>query len=87
MQRIPAAYVRTCAADPLTAHVFRFARPSPSAAYFGFALISEKFGLGKTKAKKAKKADGPVVLDEDDWVKGTHYDVQKRRKAAAAKKA
>jgi hypothetical protein len=35
--------------------------------------------------------DGPITLDEDDWVRGTHYDVQKKRRAAtnaaAAKKA
>lgn len=55
-------------------------------AYFGYGALSEKLGLGKGKAKKSKKAEGPVVLDEEDWIKGTHYEVQKRRRAAAATK-
>jgi hypothetical protein len=59
---------------------------TPLQGYFAWTFVSDKFGLGKTKAKKAKKAEGPVVLDEDDWVRGTHYEVQKRRRAAAAKK-
>ncbi|KIZ03292.1 Translocon-associated protein subunit alpha [Monoraphidium neglectum] len=58
-----------------------------AAGYFAFTKLSEKLGLNKGKAKKAKKAEGPVTIDEDDWVKGTHYEVQKRRRAAAAKKA
>jgi len=59
---------------------------NPNPAYFGYGALSEKLGLGKGKAKKSKKAEGPVVLDEEDWIKGTHYEVQKRRRAAAATK-
>jgi hypothetical protein len=46
-------------------------------------MLADKLGLGKGKAKRAKRADGPAVLDEDEWIKGTHYDVAKRRRAAA----
>ena len=60
--------------------------PQPPA-YLAYTKAAVKFGLNKGKAKKAKKVEGPVTIDEDDWIKGTHYEVQKRRRAAAAKKA
>ncbi|GBF99455.1 hypothetical protein Rsub_11941 [Raphidocelis subcapitata] len=53
------------------------------AAYLAYTLLADKLGLNKGKAKKAKRVDGPVALDEDEWIKGTHYDVAKRRRAAA----
>lgn len=58
-------------------------------AYLGYSKLADRLGL-KQRAKKAKTkaaADNPAALDEDDWVRGTHYEVQKRRRAAAAKKA
>jgi len=50
-----------------------------------FSLLGDKLGLSKGKVKRAKRVEGPIALDEDDWIKGTHYEVQKRRKAAAKK--
>jgi hypothetical protein len=50
-------------------------------------MAADKLGLNKGKAKKAKKVEGPVSIDEDEWIKGTHYEVQKRRKTAATKRA
>jgi hypothetical protein len=38
----------------------------------------------KKATKRSKKSDSKAAaFDEDDWVKGTPYDVEKRRKAAA----
>jgi hypothetical protein len=38
--------------------------------------------------KAGKKGDSKAAaFDEDEWVKGTPYDVEKRKKAAAASKA
>lgn len=59
-----------------------------AAAHFGHAAVAERLGLVRGlrgKRKRAARAEVHVTaIDGDDWVKGTHYDVQKRRRAAVA---
>ena len=59
--------------------------------YFGWKTVADRLGI-KTKGARAPRRDAGAAaaaapLDEDEWVKGTHYEVQKRRRAAAARKA
>lgn len=56
-----------------------------AAGYWAFSNASDKLGIKKSVKKKSKKGD-TAAFDEDDWVKGTPYDVDKRKKAAAATK-
>eukprot|EP00879_Flechtneria_rotunda_P001297 GHRR01001446.1.p1 GENE.GHRR01001446.1~~GHRR01001446.1.p1 ORF type:complete len:247 (+),score=60.42 GHRR01001446.1:128-868(+) len=52
--------------------------------YWAFANASDRLGMKKT-VKKARAGNTKVaVFNEDEWIKGTPYDVEKRRKAAAA---
>lgn len=55
------------------------------AAYWAFSNAGDKFGMKKAAGKKKVRAEA-VAFDEDEWVKGTPYDVDKRRRAAAAGK-
>eukprot|EP00882_Tetradesmus_deserticola_P001591 GHRQ01001716.1.p1 GENE.GHRQ01001716.1~~GHRQ01001716.1.p1 ORF type:complete len:238 (+),score=114.57 GHRQ01001716.1:216-929(+) len=54
-------------------------------AYWVFSNAGDKFGMKKAAGKKKVRAEA-VAFDEDEWVKGTPYDVDKRRRAAAASK-
>ncbi len=53
--------------------------------YVAYSSFAEKVGLGgKSKKKSSTTVKGaPVALDHDDWVKGTQYDINKRKRAAA----
>eukprot|EP00877_Chromochloris_zofingiensis_P008853 jgi/Chrzof1/4220/Cz14g03170.t1 len=53
------------------------------AGYFAYTSLAEKVGLNKmTKTKKVKKVDGAKVqLNEDEWLKGSPYEVSQRKKA------
>jgi hypothetical protein len=55
------------------------------AGYWAFSNAGDKFGMKKAASKKKVRAEA-VAFDEDEWVKGTPYDVDKRRRAAAANK-
>jgi hypothetical protein len=56
--------------------------------YWAFSNASDKLGIKKSVKKAGKKGDSKAAaFDEDEWVKGTPYDVEKRKKAAAASKA
>lgn len=58
-------------------------------AYFALKSFSGQLGIKPKGARSGPKRAGgaPAPLDEEEWVKGTHYEVQKRRRAAAARKA
>lgn len=57
-----------------------------SAGYWAFSNASDKLGIKKTAKKARKGAEKVAAFDEDEWVKGTPYEVEKRRRANAAKK-
>jgi hypothetical protein len=70
----------------------KFKNSNQTAGYFAYGALAERLGLPKLNARRraAKKADagaGAAAIDGDEWVKGTHYELQKRRRAAAAKRA
>lgn len=56
------------------------------AGYWAFSNASDKLGIKKTARKTRKGTDKVAAFDEDEWVKGTLYDVDRRRRAAAAAK-
>lgn len=52
----------------------------------GYAVISnssDRLGIKRVAKKARKGGDKAAAFDEDEWVKGTPYDVEKRKKAAA----
>jgi len=49
--------------------------------YWIFANATDKLGVKKS-IKKSKKGDGKAAsFDEDEWIKGTSYDVHQKKKA------
>lgn len=52
--------------------------------FWAFSNASDKLGIKKAAKKSRKGSDKAAAFDEDEWVKGTPYDVEKRKKAAAA---
>lgn len=56
------------------------------AGYWAFSNASDKLGIKKGAKKARKGVEKAAAFDEDEWVKGTPYDVDKRRRAAAAAK-
>ena len=61
--------------------------PLPSAVYGACTLAGGKLGLTMGKPKKARRAVAPVALDEDEWVKGSNYEILAKRRRAAASAA
>ena len=51
-----------------------------SAGYYAYLNVADKLGLNKP-GKKKTKSTGPKAIDHDEWIKGTSYEVSKRRKA------
>lgn len=54
--------------------------------YWAFCNASDKLGIKKTAKKTRKGSEKAAAFDEDEWVKGTPYEVEKRRRATAAAK-
>lgn len=48
--------------------------------YYAYLNMADKLGLNKSSKKKTKST-GPKLIDHDEWIKGTTYEVNKRRKA------
>ncbi|KAF8062638.1 ssr1 [Scenedesmus sp. PABB004] len=53
--------------------------------YWAFSNASDRFGIKKAAKKRSGRAAASAAapFDEDEWVKGTPYDVDKRKRAAA----
>lgn len=53
--------------------------------YVAYLSFADKVGLGtKSKKKSSTTTKGaPAALDHDDWVKGTQYDINKRKRTAS----
>lgn len=57
-----------------------------AAAYFLVQYLTP-LGVFKSFTRKSKKSDGAAVeRDDDEWVKGTPYDLHRKKKAASAAK-
>lgn len=54
-------------------------------AAYGYARSLPLFKASAKKRPARKAADAPpIVIDEDDWVKGTAYDQMRKRKEKSA---